>query len=599
MSRKNILLGLAIVLIAITFLATWIMASGEDTRVAAAAMKGDKEIVRQLLKQAADVNAAQGDGMTALHWAALNGDAELAQTLLYAGANVRATTRIGAYTPLFMAAKSGSPAVIDLLLKNGADPKAKGVDGLTPLMMASMAGNRASVRLLLEHGADANAKEAENGQTPMIFAAAFNRPEVIAELVKHGGDVNQATPVRTPPPAPTRNFQLQAQQPQQQQQQQPAVQPKPEGEKKPGPAVGNAATPQPAAQPPLLGNEPPSRGGGNPKGALTPLMYAAREGSLEATKALVEAGAKLNEQSADKSTALLLAVINGKFDLAKYLVEQNADVNLLSVDGAGPLYAVVHTQWSRESFHPQPSIKLEKTHYLDLMRIMLEHGAAPNARLTKVLWYSSYGYAYEAASEIGTTPFWRCAAVADLDGMKLLVSRGADPNIANKEGVNAFLIASGAGTHGNDEVNAPAGRMAAVRYLVEDLHFDVNAADTGSTFRGEFAFQQRGQSQGQQQGQGQGQPQPQQPQQQQQQRNPFGGMAAGGFTALHNAASRGDNEMILYLVSKGAKVNAVSASGMTVVDMANGPRQRVQPFPETIALLEMLGAKNSHRCVSC
>src|SRR5262249_40377624 len=152
----------------------------------------------------------------------------------------------------------------------------------------------------------------------------------------------------------------------------------------------------------------------------------------------------------------------------------------------------------------------------------------------------SYGYAYEAASEIGTTPFWRCAAVADVDGMKLLLSRGADPNTPNKDGVNAFLIASGAGTHGNDEVNAPAGRMVAVKYLVEDLHFDVNSADNGSSFRGEFiARQGQGQAQpGQPPAQGQ-QPQGQQP-------NPFGGLSGGGFTAIHNAASRGDNEMILY-----------------------------------------------------
>jgi ankyrin repeat protein len=326
-------------------------------------------------------------------------------------------------------------------------------------------------------------------------------------------------------------------------------------------------------------------------------MYAARDGSLEATKALVQAGAKLNEKSADDSTAVLLAAINGKFDVAQYLVEQGADLNILSTDGAGPLYAVVHTQWSRESFHPQPTIKQEKTSYLDLMSTMLDHGANPNAKLAKVLWYSSYGYAYEAASEIGTTPFWRCAAVADVDGMKLLLSRGADPNLANKDGVNAFLIASGAGTHGNDEVNAPAGRMVAVKYLVEDLHFDVNAADNGGSFRGEFVGRQ---GQGQRQGQPQaGQPPAQQAQAPQQQANPFGGMSGGGLTAIHNAASRGDNEMILYLVSKGAKVDVTTSTGITPVDMANGPRQRVQPFPETVALLEMLGAKNSHKCVSC
>src|SRR3982751_1101691 len=89
--------------------------------VADAAMDGNRDAVRALLKQAADVNAAQGDGMTALHWAAMKDDADLVQTLLFAGANVRATTRIGAYTPLILAARSGSGSVIAPLLKSGAD----------------------------------------------------------------------------------------------------------------------------------------------------------------------------------------------------------------------------------------------------------------------------------------------------------------------------------------------------------------------------------------------------------------------------------------------------------------------------------------------
>jgi len=76
-------------------------------------------------------------------------------------------------------------------------------------------------------------------------------------------------------------------------------------------------------------------------------------------------------------------------------------------------------------------------------------------------------------------------------------------------------------------------------------------------------------------------------------------MTAGGYNALHNAASRWDNEMILYLVGKGARVEATTKTGVTVVDMANGPRQRVQPYADTIALLEILGARNSHKCVSC
>src|SRR5215471_21242144 len=202
MLRRNVILGFTMSLIAVIGIAAYIHAGGEDTRVANAAMKGDKEAVRALLKQAADVNAAQGDGMTALHWAALNGDAELAQLLLYAGANTRATTRIGGYTPLFMAAKNGAVAVVDVLLKAGSDSNAKGSDGLTPLMMAAMSGNRETVRLLIERGANLNAKETEHGQTALMFAAAFDRPDAIDELAKHGADVNLATEVQQPPQRP-------------------------------------------------------------------------------------------------------------------------------------------------------------------------------------------------------------------------------------------------------------------------------------------------------------------------------------------------------------------------------------------------------------
>src|ERR1700753_1419062 len=108
--------------------------------VADAAMAGNRDAVRTLLKQAADVNAAQGDGMTALHWAAMKDDADLVQTLLFAGANPRATTRIGAYTPLVLAAKSGSGSVIAPLLKSGADANSATANGTTVLMLAAASG---------------------------------------------------------------------------------------------------------------------------------------------------------------------------------------------------------------------------------------------------------------------------------------------------------------------------------------------------------------------------------------------------------------------------------------------------------------------------
>jgi ankyrin repeat protein len=281
------------------------------------------------------------------------------------------------------------------------------------------------------------------------------------------------------------------------------------------------------------------------------------------------------------------------------------------MDGATPLYGVVNTQWARKSFHPQPTTRYEKISYLDLMALLLDKGVNPNARLKKELWYSEYNFSLESASAAGTTAFWKCAEVGDIDGMKLLVSRGADPNIASNDNVTPLLMATGAGVHGNDDITAPTGRLAAVKYLVEQLHADVNAADTGGNNRVGVNAGNDMQAQTPpppQAAAGNGAPavpaavpaaNGQTLQQQIQQGFGAARPVTGGFTALHNAAARGDNEMILYLVSKGAKVDAVSKGGTTVVDMANGPRQRIQPYPETVALLEMLGAANSHKCVSC
>ena len=147
-------------------------------------MKNDKEAVRALLKQAVDVNASQGDGMTALHWAAMKGDADMTQTLLYAGANVKASTRLGGYTPLFMAAERGSAPVLQLLLKGGANVKGTAGNGMTALMTAAIGGDPEAIRVLVESGADVNSKETDHGQTALSFAAAF---EPMARITAGGG----------------------------------------------------------------------------------------------------------------------------------------------------------------------------------------------------------------------------------------------------------------------------------------------------------------------------------------------------------------------------------------------------------------------------
>src|SRR5688500_1299525 len=169
--------------------------SAQSSQIANAAMNGDTETVRALLKKGLDVNEAQGDGTTALHWAAMKGDAELAQMLLFAGANHRATTRLGAYSPLYLAAKGGHSAVVAALLAAGADPKTLTSNGTTPLMIAAAAGDPRTITALVENGSDINAKDAAKGETPLMFAAAFNRVQAVKMLLARGADHGATTKV--------------------------------------------------------------------------------------------------------------------------------------------------------------------------------------------------------------------------------------------------------------------------------------------------------------------------------------------------------------------------------------------------------------------
>ena len=538
-----------------------------DAPVADAAQAKDAATVKRLLKEGVDVNAAQGDGMTALHWAAMNGDAELAQMLLYAGANVSARTRIGGFTPLHMASQIGHASVVAPLLAASAPVSAITTTGVTPLMLAAASGSTDAVRMLIENHAAPNAIESANGQTAMMFAAARDRVEVVTLLLANGADVNMASRVEdfsklampddvlNPQAAPRR----------------PAT-----------PAADAKEADVPGVTRPFTYNELIDKHGG-----LSALHFATRQGAMATVRALVKGGADINHPgTGDKATPLLIACINGQFDIANYLLDHGANPNLMSVGAVSPIYAVINVQWQPRSFYPQPRAYLQQqTGYLELVAKLLDAGADANARTNRNTWFTQYNFDLLRVDDSGATPFWRAAYASDIAAMKLLVAHGADPNIPAMKpagrgdfqggtrsgdastapprvplpvggpGTPPLAAAAGAGYGegfaGNAHHFAPTGMMAAVKYLVEELGADVNAEDED------------------------------------------------GNTAVHNAASRGDNEMILYLVAKGADVTKVNRRGQTTVDMANGPVQRTQPYPETIKLLESLGAKNNHKCVSC
>ncbi len=634
-----------------------LMHASPGTSVVDAAMQGNREAVRALLKDGADVNTATGDGMTALHFAAVKHDVDLAKMLLYAGANVKATTRIGGYTPLLIASRDGDAPMIATLLGAGADANSATTSGTTALMFAAESGHLDAVKALLGGGANVNATEPVKGETALTFAAAYGRADVIRELTAHGADVKVRTKVQdlsafakeeqlrfiaerggqqgqsgqpaargrgSEPPAAAATSAVAKPEDKKADDKKPATDNSAPDEKKPAAdkaptvdekkaATDKAATPdqkKPDAAAAEAGGAAgnAARGGRGRAvdptkqvpglerqynytelighwGGLSPLHLAARQGQLEAVKALVEAGADVNQPGAgDRVTPMLIAIINGHYDVAKYLLETGADPNLAQDNGVTPLYGILNCQWSDKALYPQPrAFEQQRTSYLQLMEELLQKGANVNARLTTKVWYSQYDFDQSGVDEAGATPFWRAAYADDIDAMKVLVKWGADPTIptlrtpgrprtgdAVREaqdvsglppvpvggpGVPPLLAAAGAGygegLAANHHHYAPTGMLAAVKYMVDELHLDPTVRDHE------------------------------------------------GNNAIFDAAARGDVEMIKYLVSKGVDVKAVNREGKTTADMANGPVQRINPWPDALALLESLGAKNNHKCVSC
>jgi ankyrin repeat protein len=615
----------------------WVLVAGitagaGKSDVADAAQKGDRVAVQRLITQKNDVNAPQVDGATALHWAVYKQDPEMVDLLIRAGANVKAENRTGV-TPLEMAAMYGNAVVLDRLIKAGADAKRKGPNGETMVMFAARSGNPQAIKVLLEAGADVNARETIRGTTALMWAVEQKHAEAVKTLLAAGADpsiksggaglprnymanrVNQravllAQDRRRRAKENGISYEEQLTRDQKSgveiggqrglaQALGPDGNPLPQGGRQGAPA----ATATAATQPPATTDAAPAatrgaaaqagrgrggrgaRGGGaqgaqagqtqtdaddvddtetvfaglvgTGGGGLTPLIFAAREGDLESTKALLDAGAKIDQTSEYGWTPLLTAVNNRNYKVASYLLEKGANPNLANKGGWTPLYLATDNRNIEGGDYPVPKPDMD---HLEIIKQLLEKGANPNARvkdntLTRTIFTMQWFF------EDGATAFVRASQSSDTELMRLLLKYKADPLIATANGDTALTACAGIGwVEGVTYERSAKENFEAIKLLVDELKMDPNQGNNE------------------------------------------------GRTPLMGAAMKGRNDVVQFLVDRGAKLEAhdkgnrdtdkvsSAAAGHTwqAVDYAEGlVRVGVQSAvvrPETSALIRKLMA---------
>lgn len=436
-----------------TWAAAWLaagvaVASAAEAPVADAVQALDRQALHALLETSVDVNAAQVDGMTALHWAARHDDLEVAELLLQSDADATVSNRYGV-TPLALACTNGNAPLVERLLDAGADPNTTLPGGETALMIAARTGRLGPVKALLLRGADPHATvlgmgrqegvganaflrrmedptifdfKLKSEQTALTWAAAEGHAEVVAELIEFGADFRQAL-----------------------------------------------------------------------ESGFTPLLFAVRAGHMDVVKTLMEAGADVTlrinpaeewrhrgyvKRLRPDATALHVAVENGHFELAAYLLDSGADPNAADPVGYTALHAVTNARRvALGDANPPPRPTGDMTS-LDLVRKLAAHGADLNAGLT------GPGLLNLGIQVYGPTAFLAAAQTADLEFMRTLVELGAAPLLTDRNGSNALMLL-GARTGSEAEVIAGIDMLLA-------LGIDIDAVnDSGETAMHQAAYRDR------------------------------------------------------------------------------------------------------------
>ncbi|MGH8261679.1 MAG: ankyrin repeat domain-containing protein, partial [Steroidobacteraceae bacterium] len=434
-------------------------------------------------------------GTTALMWAVHFDEVPLIDRLLKAHADVRTINQFGA-SAMSEAATFGDTAVIEKLVQAGANVDSANADGQTALMILARTSNVAAADDLVRHGANVNARERWHGQTALMWAAARSQPAMIRLLLRHHADPNARSDIEL--------FRRQV-------------------------------TAEPRVQ-------------ARQAGGFTPLLYAARQGCIECAEALLAGGADVNLTDPRGVTPLIMATENFHFDLAKALIQKGANVNEWDWWGRTPLYEAADLDTLPYGGRPD-HLSLDNTSALDLMKLLLDSGANPNARLRLFPPYRSLGAdrGGDSALTTGATALFRAARAGDVPAIKLLLAHGADVTLANRYGQTPLMSAAGLGASKVDT----RGKYKTQRQAVETIDLlvaagaNVNVADPH------------------------------------------------GDTAVFGAAAWGWNDVVRCLASHHASLTAKDERGMTPLDAAMGKAIRLgrgtpDMHPQTATLIKQL-----------
>ena len=406
------------------------VAAAQD--LAALIEAGQRREAIELIEQGADVNEAQGDGTTPLHWSVYRVDTELTALLLEHGANPSAVNVYGS-SPLGEAVKTAAEELVEMLLDAGADPSAPNADGQTTLMLATRSGSVPIVRMLIEHGVDVNVREAWRAQSALIWAADARFPEIVDLLIESGAEVDfRAESIDWP----------------------------------------SQITAEPRAQ-------------YRPVGGLTPLLYAARSGCSDCVRSIVAAGADIDRPTPEGMTPLMLAIDNEALDTAMLLLELGANPHLWDWYGRTALYiaadksVVGRGRGGGTGAGPTG---------LDIMQRLLEAGVDPNPQLNmhRPSRGGNIGRFTDDLLTTGCTPLLRVTVSRDKDAIEMLLRHGAEVDLPNVMGVTPLMAAAGMGGGGGGVFSANFGSEAQAIEIFGVLL--AAGADVNSRLVGDFRY---------------------------------------------------------------------------------------------------------------